>query len=83
MVSQLAKILKPRSDKSPRDKDERIAAYAGSLSKGSVIVYVWRQCDTEIVAENLNASGVTGGVVVYHGGMDSGSRSRAQSKVRF
>jgi ATP-dependent DNA helicase Q4 len=48
-----------------------------------VIVYVWRQLDTEIVAENLNASGVSGGVVVYHGGMDAGSRSRAQSKVRF
>jgi ATP-dependent DNA helicase Q4 len=53
----------------------------GCLSKGSVIIYVWRQKDTEIVAEQLNGAGVLGGVVSYHGGMDSNSRSRAQSKV--
>ena len=44
---------------------------------------MWRQKDTEIVAEQLNGAGVLGGVVCYHGGMDSNSRSRAQSKVSF
>lgn len=53
----------------------------GCLATGSVIVYVWRQRDAEAVAENIQASGVDGGVVVYHGGMDSGARSRSQSQV--
>lgn len=53
----------------------------GCLSIGSVIIYVWKQKDTEIVAEQLNGAGISGGVVCYHGGMDAGSRSRAQSKV--
>jgi ATP-dependent DNA helicase Q4 len=53
----------------------------GRLSQGSVIVYVWRQRDAEVVAENLMASGIEGGVVVYHGGMDNGTRAKAQSKV--
>jgi hypothetical protein len=52
----------------------------GSLSKGNVIIYVWRKRDTEFIAENLIASGVSGGVVVYHGGMDASARSRAQSR---
>ena len=59
-----------------KDKDD------GCLSTGSVIVYVWRQYDAEVVAENIQAGGVTGGVVVYHGGMNSEARSKAQSKVR-
>jgi superfamily II DNA helicase RecQ len=46
-----------------------------------VIVYVWRQRDAEAIAENLQASGVEGGIVVYHGGMDSGARSKSQSMV--
>ncbi len=46
-----------------------------------MIVYVWRQKDTEIVAEQLNGAGVKGGVVCYHGGMDSNDRARAQSSV--
>jgi superfamily II DNA helicase RecQ len=52
-----------------------------ALSSGSVIIYVWRQMDAESVAENLVAFGAHGGVVVYHGGMDSAARSKAQSKV--
>ena len=44
-------------------------------------MYVWRQRDTEVVAENLVSSGVKGGIVMYHGGMDASSRSKAQSKV--
>lgn len=52
------------------------------MAQGSVIVYVWRQRDAEVVAESIQASGVSGGVVHYHGGMDSGSRSNAYSKVR-
>ena len=52
----------------------------GCLASGSVIVYVWRQMDTEAVAENIRAAGVQGGVVVYHGGMDAGSRAKAQDK---
>lgn len=54
--------------------------YAGKLSKGSVIVYVWRQKDTEVVAENLVAAGVSGGVVVYHGGMNANARAKSQSR---
>lgn len=77
-LSQLTKILKPRKKHSPDDKK---CPYSGSLAGGSVIVYVWRQRDTEVVAEYLNSSGVTGGVVIYHGGMDTTSRGKAQSKV--
>jgi len=58
-------------------------AAKGCLAKGSVIVYVWRQKDAEAVAENIQASGVCGGVVVYHGGMDSADRGKAQSTVRL
>lgn len=55
--------------------------FCGSLATGSVIVYVWRQYDAEVIAENIQASGVSGGVVVYHGGMDAASRAKAQSRV--
>eukprot|EP00536_Pseudo-nitzschia_multiseries_P005577 jgi/Psemu1/190921/e_gw1.107.107.1 len=54
--------------------------YAGKLAEGSVIVYVWRQKDTEVVAESLIASGVSGGVVMYHGGMDANARAKSQNK---
>ena len=54
----------------------------GSFSIRSVIVYVWRQRDAEVVAESIQQAGVSGGVVHYHGGMDSGARSNAYSKVR-
>jgi hypothetical protein len=54
----------------------------GSLSSGSVIVYVWRQRDAELIAEYIQmSSNVVGGVVVYHGGMSSEDRFKAQSKV--
>ena len=52
------------------------------LDKGSVIVYVWRQRDAEVVADNLVQAGIQGGAIVYHGGMDASSRSKAYSKVR-
>lgn len=52
----------------------------GNLSKGSVIIYVWRKKDAEIITEQLLGSGLSGGVVCYHGGMDAGARARAQSK---
>lgn len=45
-------------------------------------MYVWRQRDTEVVAEYLNSHDVNGGVVIYHGGMDARARSKSQSKVR-
>ena len=78
LTLQLSKILMPRK----KQKQKTAASsHFGSLSKGSVIVYVWRQKDTEVVAEHLNAAGVEGGVAVYHGGMDAGSRSRSQSMV--
>ena len=77
--SQLHKILKVK-DKEQADS-KKLPIEEGCLSKGSVIIYVWRQKDTEIVAEQLNGAGVRGGIVCYHGGMDSNSRSRAQSKV--
>lgn len=44
---------------------------------------MWRQRDAEVVAEHLIASGVDGGVVFYHGGMDPAARSKAQIKVSF
>ena len=52
----------------------------GCLSEGSVVVYVWRQKDAEVVSEQLRGFGVPGGIVCYHGGMDSTSRSKAQGK---
>ena len=61
-------------------QSKKLPIEEGCLSKGSVIVYVWRQKDTEIVAEQLNGAGIQGGVVCYHGGMDSNDRSRAQNK---
>jgi ATP-dependent DNA helicase Q4 len=54
--------------------------YDGVLSSGSVIVYVWRQKDTEAVAEYLNGSGIKGGVTIYHGGMDATARAKSQSR---
>ena len=39
----------------------------GCLSKGSVIIYVWRKKDAEVLTEHLMCSGVAGGVVCYHG----------------
>lgn len=76
---QLIKILqkKPQS----KDTDCKSDSLDGCLSSGSVIVYVWRQMDAQIVAENIQARGISGGVVVYHGGMDAGARVKAQSKV--
>ena len=53
----------------------------GLLSIGSVIVYVWRKKDAEVITEQLIGSGISGGVVCYHGGMDSNTRSKAQAKV--
>lgn len=73
------KLLKPCS--LPRTESIEKDFEAGCLAEGSVIVYVWRQRDTEVVAESIQASGVPGGVVCYHGGMDSGSRANAYSKV--
>lgn len=78
---QLLKILgrgdltkDPKRSTKARDVD-------GCLAIGSVIVYVWRQRDAEVVAENIQATGeIFGGAVVYHGGMDSTSRMKAQSK---
>jgi len=73
--------LKPSKDKSgTQHKGGDIELAEGSLARGSVIVYVWRQRDAEVVAESIQASGVTGGVVYYHGGMDSSKRANAYSK---
>ena len=52
----------------------------GALANGSVIVYVWRQKDAEIITEQLVGMNLPGGVVCYHGGMDAKSRSKAQGK---
>lgn len=73
------KILQPKSQS--KEADVTNDSLDGCLSEGNVIVYVWRQMDAEIVAENIQARGIVGGVVVYHGGMDSGARVKAQSKV--
>lgn len=77
LAFQLSKILKP---KEPAARSKK-CKYAGVLAEGAVIVYVWRQRDTEVVAENLLSAGVSGGVVMYHGGMDASARTKAQSKV--
>ena len=71
-LAVVAGILSPGSDKNN--------PYAGKLAKGSTIVYVWRQRDTEVVAESLKAAGVAGGIVVYHGGMDANARAKSQNK---
>jgi len=76
----LHKILAEKKADDPRKhRNKNLPVEEGCLSKGSVIVYVWRQKDTEIVAEQLKGAGVSGGVVCYHGGMDSNDRARAQS----
>jgi superfamily II DNA helicase RecQ len=73
------KKAKSSDNESPQNTSSE--QYEGCLSRGSVIVYVWRQKDAEVVAENIIASGVEGGVVVYHGGMEAGARSKSQSRV--
>lgn len=55
----------------------------GSLSSGSVIIYVWRQKDAEVITEQLKGFDILGGIVCYHGGMDSGARTKSQSQVRI
>ncbi|CAB9501409.1 syndrome ATP-dependent helicase homolog [Seminavis robusta] len=82
-LAMLSKILSPRPRKSTngaRADDESTAKLPGCLAKGSVIVYVWRQKDTEVVAEQLTDAGVAGGVVVYHGGMNTAARTKSQSR---
>jgi len=76
---KLSKLL--RESRTKKKEELFNGLEEGCLSHGSVIVYVWRQRDTEVVAENLMASDIEGGVVIYHGGMDSGARAKAQSKV--
>ena len=90
MILQLYKILKDK--KQQEQSDDRFdlqlsktmssnsAIQPGCLSKGSVIVYVWRQRDAETVTEQLLGAGVQGGVVCYHGGMGAGDRAKAQGK---
>ena len=72
-------LKKPKQ--AEREKNKMPGFAKGCLATGSIIVYVWRQRDAEVVAESIQASGVDGGVVHYHGGMDSGARSNAYSKV--
>jgi hypothetical protein len=71
-LQRLVEILSSRKGKTGTDQ-------AGLLKSGSVIVYVWRQMDAEAIAEYLTAASVPGKVVVYHGGMDGGSRAKSQS----
>jgi superfamily II DNA helicase RecQ len=80
-VLQLIAILSPIASNKRATMEEAAVKVYGSLASGSVIVYVWRQRDAEVVAENIQASGVSGGVVVYHGGMDATARARSQSRV--
>lgn len=77
-------MLKPpgkiNSDMINRPKTEIMRH--GALQIGSIIIYVWRKRDAEALAEQIIGAGVEGGVVFYHGGMDSGKRAVAQGKVR-
>jgi superfamily II DNA helicase RecQ len=77
---QLISLLLPQAKSQSKVSKSKVPQ--GCLSQGSVIVYVWRQRDAEIVAENIQASSVPGGVVVYHAGMKSCDREKAQNKVR-
>ena len=70
------KLLRPSSDKDVKKKKE------GALSTGSVIVYVWRQKDAEVITEQLRSYDIEGGIVCYHGGMDANSRTKSQGRVR-
>ena len=79
--SYFVQLLKLLSAKPKGATNQESDPEGGCLSTGSVIVYVWRQRDAEAVAENIQAAGVAGGVVVYHGGMPSAARSRSQSRV--
>ena len=84
LMQKLVSLLKPAKTQGrggDKNSDNHPGLIEGCLTKGSVIVYVWRQKDAEVVAESIQASGVGGGVVFYHGGMDSGSRANAYSKV--
>lgn len=65
------------------DDGETRSAFNGILSNGSVIIYVWKQKEAEVVTEQLRAYDISGGVVCYHGGMDSDARSKSQSQVRL
>ena len=71
-------LLKPSNKVSRSDSDQPI--HDGCLANDNVIVYVWRQRDADVFAEALSASGVEGGVVVYHAGMDPKARGAAQSR---
>ena len=66
-----------------RDKTESNSGVFkdGILSTGSVIIYVWRQKDAEVVTEQIRAFDLEGGVVCYHGGMDANKRSKSQGHV--
>lgn len=71
-----------RRSNNNRNNNNNDNVHDGALATGAVIVYVWRQRDTEVVAEYLNSADVLGGIVVYHGGMDANARSKSQNKVR-
>lgn len=75
-LNRLVAILSPKQ----ASKEDEREGHGGCLARGSVIVYVWRQMDAEVIAEYIAAANVPGKVVVYHGGMDSGSRAKAQSQ---
>mmetsp|Transcript_25716 Transcript_25716/g.39389 ORF Transcript_25716/g.39389 Transcript_25716/m.39389 type:complete len:1516 (+) Transcript_25716:65-4612(+) len=88
-LSMLLKLLRPPPKESEleldglddyRDKTESNSGVFkdGILSTGSVIIYVWRQKDAEVVTEQIRAFDLEGGVVCYHGGMDANKRSKSQ-----
>lgn len=81
--SQEERLAKLISILGKRDKKDEDGArhFTGCLATGSVIVYVWRKRDAEVVAENIQAAGISGGVVFYHGGMTSETRTKVQSQV--
>lgn len=64
------------SEEIKRETLRRLLA-APPFDKGAVIVYVWRQMTAEAVAELLRAENIT--AIAYHGGMDAGTRVKAQT----
>jgi len=83
LLKQKAKYYEEEDDNAKNivlDCKRDSSDFVGSLSAGSVIIYVSRRKDTEIIAEQLCGAGIQGGVTCYHGGMDHESRTTSQRK---
>ena len=62
---QLIKLLKKAPPNASSSSSPANGLIPGSLSKGSVIVYVWKKFETEIVAEQLTQADIDGGGLCF------------------